>query len=250
MIFKSIMARFLKILLIVGASVLAGAQTQTAERESPPQHGSETYWLVVDKFANGAVRLADAKRFIQLHEGSLTDRQCQQYSRIAVDYAHQLAAVRQAGVSAQSKFWNDVRAYSVSMIGAPGVPIPGRRTSKYWVTTGSAAEDLELRRIVSFEIDEASAQLSTSRANFCPDFKPAFNSPRENAMTTHSNSRHAASHHHRYARLYRAVILRAVQDLAQKEHRNEAREWLLSPESDYAFSTAGISPHSIRQQMI
>jgi len=41
-----------------------------------------------------------------------------------------------------------------------------------------------------------------------------------------------------------------VQDLAQEEHQGEAREWLLSPDSDYAFARAGISPNSIRQQMI
>jgi hypothetical protein len=58
------------------------------------------------------------------------------------------------------------------------------------------------------------------------------------------------THHYRYARLYQAVILRAVQDLAQEEHQDEAREWLLSPDSDHAFATAGISPNSIRQQMI
>jgi hypothetical protein len=52
------------------------------------------------------------------------------------------------------------------------------------------------------------------------------------------------------ARLYQAVISRAVQDLAQKTHREEAREWLLSPESDYAFATAGISPRGIRLQLI
>jgi len=69
---------------------------------------------------------------------------------------------------------------------------------------------------------------------------------------THANERHAAplvAHQHRYARLYQAVILRAVQDLAQTEHKDEAREWLLSPDSDYAFETAGISPSSVRQQM-
>ena len=75
-------------------------------------------------------------------------------------------------------------------------------------------------------------------------------------MMTVSNIRQGASlvvHHHRYrsySRLYQAVILRAVQDLAQKEHQDEAREWLLSPDSDHAFATAGISPNSIRQQMI
>jgi hypothetical protein len=71
-------------------------------------------------------------------------------------------------------------------------------------------------------------------------------------MTTLPNRRLAAplAHHHPHASLYQAVILRAVQDLAQKEHQEEAREWLLSPESDYVFATAGISPNSIRQQMI
>jgi len=59
-----------------------------------------------------------------------------------------------------------------------------------------------------------------------------------------------AAHHHRYAPLYQAVILRAVRDLAHEEHRDEAREWLLSPDSDHAFATAGISRDSIRQQMI
>jgi hypothetical protein len=71
-------------------------------------------------------------------------------------------------------------------------------------------------------------------------------------MTTLSNRRQVAplAHHHPYARLYQAVILRAVQDLAQKEHQDAAREWLLSPDSDYAFATAGISPNGIRWQMI
>jgi hypothetical protein len=70
---------------------------------------------------------------------------------------------------------------------------------------------------------------------------------------TPSNTRQAtplAAHYHRYAPLYHAIILRAVEDLTEKEHQDEAREWLLSPESDYAFATAGISPNSIRQQMI
>jgi hypothetical protein len=72
-------------------------------------------------------------------------------------------------------------------------------------------------------------------------------------MTTVSNKDLGAglgAHNHPYTRLFQAVILRAVQDLAQQEHQDEAREWLLSPESDYAFTTAGISPASIRQQMI
>ena len=72
-------------------------------------------------------------------------------------------------------------------------------------------------------------------------------------MTTGSNRSQAApliAQHHPYARLYRAVILRAVHDLVQTEHRDEARYWLLSSESDYAFTTAGISPNSLRRQMI
>ena len=72
-------------------------------------------------------------------------------------------------------------------------------------------------------------------------------------MTTRSNRRQAVlpvAQQHPYASLYQAVILRAVQDLAHTQHRDEAREWLLSSESDYAFATAGISPQSIRQQMI
>lgn len=159
MICKSMVGRTVKTLLMLGASVIAGAQTQRAERASLSHRGSGKYWLVVDDFADRAVHFAYAKHFVQLREGTLTDRQCQQYSRIAVDYADEWAAVRQAGVSAQTEFWNDVRAYSISMIGAPGVPIPGRRTNNYWMTTGSEAEDRELRRLVSLEIDETSSQL-------------------------------------------------------------------------------------------
>jgi hypothetical protein len=72
-------------------------------------------------------------------------------------------------------------------------------------------------------------------------------------MTTLSNIRQAlplVAPRHPHARLYQAVVLRAVQDLAQKQHRDEAREWLLSPDSDYAFATARINPNGIRQQMI
>jgi hypothetical protein len=71
-------------------------------------------------------------------------------------------------------------------------------------------------------------------------------------MTTLSDTRQAVplARPHHYASLYQAVILRAVQDLEQKKHRDEAREWLLSPESDYAFAAAEISPKSIRQQVI
>jgi hypothetical protein len=72
-------------------------------------------------------------------------------------------------------------------------------------------------------------------------------------MTTLSNRSHAArrvAQYRPYARLYRAVILRAVHDLSQQEHGDDAREWLLSPESDYAFCTAGMSSNNIRQQML
>ena len=159
MIFKQMVGRLLTMLLILGASLRAGAQAQVAHRTSLPQRGSQKYCLMLDEFADSAVHLAYAKRFLQLHEGSLNDREWQQYSRIAADYADQFAAVRQAGTYPQSEFWNDLRAYSTSMIGASGVPIPGHRSSKYRLTTGSAAEDSELRRIVSVEIDEASSQI-------------------------------------------------------------------------------------------
>jgi len=71
-------------------------------------------------------------------------------------------------------------------------------------------------------------------------------------MMTLSNGLLAAGEaaQQQYAALYQAVILRAVQDLSQTDHQDEAREWLLSPDSDYAFATAGINPNSIRQQMI
>jgi len=70
-----------------------------------------------------------------------------------------VAAAKQAGMSDQNGFWDDVRDYSIRMIGPPGVPIPVHRASNHWVTTGSEAEDRDLRRIVSLEIDEASSQL-------------------------------------------------------------------------------------------
>lgn len=157
--FNSVFPRSLMMLSILGVSVIAGAQTQASEGASLPQRGSERYWRVVDEFADVTIHFAYAKRFAQLHEHSLTGRQCQQYSRIAADYGEQWAAVRRAGVSAESEFWNDVRVYSISMIGAPGAPIPVHRTSTYWVTTGSEAGDGELRRLVSAEIDSVSSQL-------------------------------------------------------------------------------------------
>src|ERR1700755_2691305 len=112
MIFKSMVGRFLEMVLIVAASVSAGAQTQGTERLSFPQPGSENYWLLVDDFANSAVDFAYVQRFAQVREGSLAERQCQQYSRIAVDYANRLTELRKAGVSQESEFWNDVRLYS------------------------------------------------------------------------------------------------------------------------------------------
>jgi len=173
MSFKSAVDTFFLMLSIVGASVIANAQAQAAERASL---ASEQYRLLVDEFADGAVHVAYAKRFVQVHEASLTGRQSQQYSHILVAYTRQLAAVRRAGVSAQSEFWNDVRAYSSSMIGAPGVPIPGRKTSKYWVTTGSESEDREVRRIVSLELDEARSHIQTagySPSGIVPDCRTA-----------------------------------------------------------------------------
>jgi hypothetical protein len=156
--------RFWKILLVLGASTVGCAQSQAPAQPSLPRPGSEKYWLVVDEFADRAVHLAYAKRFVQLHE-PLTNRQCQQYSRIVVDYAHQLAIVKQAGVSPHNGFWNDVRMHSISMIGPPGIPIPFHRTSKYWMTTGSDTGDRDLRRIVLVEIDEASSQLTRRDGN-------------------------------------------------------------------------------------
>jgi hypothetical protein len=51
-----------------------------------------------------------------------------------------------------------------------------------------------------------------------------------------------AAKHNPYARLYQALIRRAVQDLIQQEHQEEARQWLLSGDSDYAFATAELAP--------
>src|SRR5215467_3609618 len=155
---KSMVGTLFKVLLIFAPSVIAGTQTPAAEGQSFPQRGTDNYWLVVDEFADHAVHFAFAKHFVQLHEGLLTERQCRQYSRIAADYVDELMAVKEVGMSAQSPFWNDVREYSISMIGPPGVPIPVHRASNYSVTTHSEAEDQELRRLVSLEIDEASSQ--------------------------------------------------------------------------------------------
>jgi hypothetical protein len=72
-------------------------------------------------------------------------------------------------------------------------------------------------------------------------------------MTTLSNKHQAnppVAERDPYARLYQAVIGRAMQDLLQKQRRDEAREWLLSADSEYAFSTAGISPSNIRQLLM
>ena len=174
MIFKSMVSSFLTMLIILCAPVLAGAQTQGMEGPSVPQRSRENYWLMVNEFADGAVNFAYAKHFVQVHEGFLTDRQCQQYARVTVDYTQQLSTARQAGVSARSKFWSDVRAYSISMIGASGVPIPGRRGSKYSMTTGSTAKDREMRRIVLHEIDETRSQFipGYSLSVLKPDCRP------------------------------------------------------------------------------
>jgi len=96
---KPVFPKFLMILSILGLSVIAGAQTQATKGASLPQRGSEKYWLAVDEFADRAIHFAYVKRFVQLHERSLTGLQCQQYSRIALDVGDQLAVVRRARVS-------------------------------------------------------------------------------------------------------------------------------------------------------
>jgi hypothetical protein len=80
MIFKSMFGRSLRVSLILGASVIAGAETPAAEGRALPKRGSGKYWLLVDQFADDAAHFAYAKRFVQLHGRSLTDRQCQRYS--------------------------------------------------------------------------------------------------------------------------------------------------------------------------
>ena len=70
------------------------------------------------------------------------------------------------------------------------------------------------------------------------------------ALSTSCETTPLVANQHRYARLYQAVVLRALQDLIQTRRRDEAREWLLSPESDCAFAAAGISRHDIRQLVV
>src|SRR5215475_14465917 len=74
---KSMVGTLCKVLLIFALAVIAGAQTPAPEGPSLSSRGSEKYWLVVDEFADRAVHAAYAQRFVQLHEGSLTARQCQ-----------------------------------------------------------------------------------------------------------------------------------------------------------------------------
>ena len=163
MLLSSLFRKGLKALLLLAIAESAGAQTSP---QAPlRQLGSDNYWIVLDECANRIVHFASAKLFVQLHAGSLTERQCQQYSRIAGDYADEFSALKRARLSPQGEFWNDVRMYSIKMIGAPGVPIPVHRTSMYWITTGSDAGDGELRRIVSLEIDEATSQLADETDN-------------------------------------------------------------------------------------
>ena len=94
MFFKPMARMSLNMLLILGVSVLGVAQTPASRRQSLPRRNSEKYWLAVNESADRAIRFAYAKHFVQVHESSLTDRQCQQYLRIALDYGDQLAAVK------------------------------------------------------------------------------------------------------------------------------------------------------------
>ena len=59
------------------------------------------------------------------------------------------------------------------MIGPQGVPTPVHRTSNYRVTTGSEAEDRDLRRIGSLEIDHASTHLVSASNLECRDAQGA-----------------------------------------------------------------------------
>ena len=174
--FDSMLGKLLKALSVLGVSVAASAQMQAPHQQLLPPVSSKQYWLAVDEFADRAVHFAYAKRFVQLHE-PLTNRQCQQYSRIAIDYVQQLATVKRAGVSSESAFWNDVRDYSTRMIGSTGVSVPVHQASNYRVTTGSDAEDHELLRILMLEIDEARSQLlptaEHSPVGLAPECQPA-----------------------------------------------------------------------------
>ena len=145
--------------LILSASVICSAQMHEVLRASVPQRGSDEYWSVIDEFGDVTIHLAYAKRSVQLHDGSLSDRQCQEYSRIVQDYSARLSMLKQSGISDKSGFWVDMRAYSSQMIGKPGVPIPGHRVSTYWITAGSKAEDDELRRLVALQLDEATTEV-------------------------------------------------------------------------------------------
>jgi hypothetical protein len=138
------------------ASILCSAQMQEIPGASLPQRGSEQYWSVVDEFADATIHMVHAKRFVQLHEGSLSDRQCQEYLRLVDRYNSQLSMLKQSSsISANRLFWSDVRVYSSQVMGNPGVPIPRNHVSTYWITTGSKAEDDELRGLVSLQLDEA-----------------------------------------------------------------------------------------------
>jgi hypothetical protein len=174
--FNSMFRRLLKTLSVLGVSAAASAQLQAPHQQLLPPVGSKQYWLAVDEFADRAVHFAYAKRFAQLHE-PLTNRQCQQYSRIALDYVQQLATVKRAGVSSESGFWNDVLDYSTRMIGSTGVSVPVHQTSNYRVTTGSDAEDHELLGILTLQIDEARYQLlptaEHSPGGLPPECQPA-----------------------------------------------------------------------------
>ena len=58
MILRSIVGRLIVIWLILGAWLIARAQTQAAERASLPQRGSELYWTAIDELADTAVQFA------------------------------------------------------------------------------------------------------------------------------------------------------------------------------------------------
>jgi len=141
--------------LILAAPLVSTAQMQQILRTSVPQRNSDEYWSVVDEFADTTIHLSTAKHFLEMHGGLLTDRQCAEYSKYAVGYDSRLAMLEQNGIAANDAFWSDLRTYSSQMIGQPGVPIPGHRVSTYSITTGSKPEDDDLRRLVSWQLDEA-----------------------------------------------------------------------------------------------